>query len=71
MSMTISCTWAGQSTDQTTLGITRVCVCAVAATDGMPVHGLGYQVTDMDGRGLACVWWQRPQLSFVGVSGFV
>ena len=36
MSMTISCTWAGQSTDQTTLGITRsVCMSVVYDyTDG-------------------------------------
>jgi len=47
MSVTISCTWAGQSTDQTTLDITRS-VCMSVVYD--------YQVTDMDG---ACVGWQR------------
>jgi len=43
MSMTISCTWAGQSTDQTTLDITwSVCMSVV----------YDYQVTDMNGRGV-------------------
>jgi len=42
MSMTISCTWAGQSTDQTTLAI-----CMSVVYD--------YQVTDMDGRGMCGV----------------
>jgi len=44
MSMTISCTWARQSTDQTTLDIIpSVC---------MGVVYVDYKVTDMDGRGL-------------------
>ena len=47
MSMTISCTWAGQSTDLTTLDITRS-LCTSIVYD--------YQVTYM-----ACVGWQRPQ----------
>jgi len=50
MSMTISCTWAGQSTDQRTLDITQS-VCMSVVYD--------YQVTNMDG--LACVGWLRLQ----------
>jgi len=46
MSMTISCTWAGQSTDQTTLDITQS-ICMSVVYD--------YQVTDMDGCGMCGV----------------
>jgi len=46
MSMNISCTWAGQSTDQTTLDITRrVCISVV----------YDYCVNYMDGRGVCGV----------------
>jgi len=63
MSVTISCTWAGQSTDQTTLDITRsVCMSVV------------YQVTDMDGPGVCGVaetpgMWDTLHTTFDRSSG--
>jgi len=65
MSMTISCTCAGQSTDQTTLDITQS-VCMSAVCD--------YQVTDMDGRGMRGVaetpgMWDTLHTAFDRSSG--
>jgi len=65
MSMTISCTWAGQSTDQTTLYITES-VCMSIVYD--------YQVDDVDGRGVCGVaetpgMWDTLRTAFDHSSG--
>jgi len=62
MSMTISCrpTWTGQGTDQTTLDITRRVFMSVVY-DCLDCKGLECMVLGI--RTVACVGWQRPQLS--------